>query len=283
MRFSTHFILLAAAAFGAITSVAALPTAEKTTTRTTSTENITIDKGTTGQMVTGRTTTSKTTTKGHNLGDLAIYLGKTISTRDEIHAYLSGRAPASTIYGPAAAKNFKIGPLTEVIADDFKGMLSPLGVDVAKQQFKTFNAISKPATGTTYDKMKTVVGAKYCSTGMIVETIYVKKDTNAVRIPTAELMYQGAKAAGSKPTWVIQQFIENAQTEKFIAAAFKALGGKSGTITFLKLDSGNAVMQKWFEILLGSDNGRGTQAMCNFHPEYFSAKSGSKTVLHTVT
>ena len=162
-------------------------------------------------------------------------------------------------------------------------MLSPVGVDATNQLFKTFNAISKPATGTTYDEKKTVVGVKYCSAGIIVETIYLKEDTNTVKIPTAELMFQGAKAAGSKPTWVIQQMIENTQTQKFIAAAFKALGGKSGTITSLKQNSGNAGMQKWFEILLGSDNGRGSQAMCNFHPEYFNSKSGGQTVLHSVT
>lgn len=64
---------------------------------------------------------------------------------------------------------------------------------------------------------------------MIVETIYLGRDTNTVKIPTAELLFQGAKHLRTKPKWVLQQSITNKQTGEFIIAATKALGGKDGT------------------------------------------------------
>lgn len=97
---------------------------------------------------------------------------------------------------------------------------------------------------------------------------------NPARLGNYELMFQASKERGIVPTHVAQEDIANADTRIFIESALKEVPNVDSAARYIKLtpDPKNPTNAKWFDTLLGSDNGRPTQVMTNRHPDYFNKK-----------
>lgn len=176
--------------------------------------------------------------------------------------------------------------------DDVAKMTGPVlfkyGIDVTTTPVKRFDVVSKsPMNDKERAGNKLWQGAGYAPTlkatympnAIIVQSDFRTLDTNlANRLPISELMARGAIEAQIMPKVVVQNVIMNAQTLQFIFEAFAAdpnvNGGNSERTTVLP--GKGSPTNRFFEILLGSDNGRCAQQMLNAYPSYFQGKTVTK-------
>lgn len=177
-------------------------------------------------------------------------------------------------YGPP--DQFEEQDLDELAEDDLKSLLPTQFTAMQAGGWQRFNILSltKPAAGDPSGAgTESALDAYYSKTAIVILKMYRKFDTTpqSKALPLAELIVQGAEGAGMKPTSIIHYSIENDETVSFMAQAVKAMNGKGGKAT-LDLASTGTELQ-WFQTLLGSDNGRTAQQMCNFHSTYFGGKA----------
>jgi len=106
---------------------------------------------------------------------------------------------------------------------------------------------------------------------LVIREIFRNLDSNPKRkqLPYNEIAFQYGQGHSPPilPTTLLSYFVANRETKGFIAEALKELDGK----TILK-PGVSEVMDKWFETLLGSDNGRAAQQMPNGHPYTYWGK-----------
>lgn len=160
-----------------------------------------------------------------------------------------------------------------------------LGSELDAGTYTQFSFTSKKVPNPAPDSRVILLGLKLPSFKLVaILGTYKEADgTGAAYLKSSELLSQAIqKDSPFIPKNIAQVSISNPDTQGFIKDAFDDPGvasllsdSQEGEEDILTLRSGtsNVHEQKWFDTLLGSDNGRAVQEMLNNHPTLYGRKN----------